>query len=575
VYRHRRLLAAITMITLAIGGLTLPALMSTASAAPVLPAGFALDSVATGQAAGDLTGFVELPTGGAITIGKCGKVTFVPAGGTPRQLAAVPAACIQDLGLVGVALPPDFSTSRRVYTFYSYLGSGGLRYARLSYWLLNNVSQPTTMTSEHVVPLGQVVENGPGLSHGPGSVLFGPDGTIYLGLGDAAAYTVVDPNADRAQDPSSPYGKILHIDTAGNGVPANPHFDPVHPATWSSRVFAMGVRNPFRFTIHPTDGHLYIGDVGWVSWEEHNVGVPGSNFGWPCYEGTGRTPGYQTTSFCATQYAANVRHDDPLYAYPHNGVSSAAVGGVFTGSNSLYPAAYRGAYFVGDYARRTITVLRPDGHDHLTAPAEAFGSNIGAPVDFQIDPASGDVVYADIISGNLVRIKYAAGNRAPVAVAVQDKGRSNPSQRVVAFDGSKSHDPDGDPLTYTWNFGDGQSGIGVAPVHKYATGAQVTVTLTVSDGRATGTATLKVWPGDAPAPVTATSTPSSGHVVLVAGSDAGTSSEPATATEATSLAQTGFSAWRWAIVGGMLLAVGAALLGAGKRQARGRHTQLH
>jgi hypothetical protein len=108
------------MITLGIGGLAVPAVISTASAAvPVLPAGFALDPVPTGQADYDLTGFVELPTGGAITIGKCGKVTFVPAAAPPRQLASVPAACIQDIGLVGVALPPDFSTSRRVYTFYS------------------------------------------------------------------------------------------------------------------------------------------------------------------------------------------------------------------------------------------------------------------------------------------------------------------------------------------------------------------------------------------------------------------------------------------------------------------------
>ena len=115
--RHRRWLTAVSIITLGIGGLAVPAIISTASAAvPVLPAGFALEPVATGQAENDLTGFVELPTGGAITIGKCGKVTFVPVAAPPRQLATVPAACVQDIGLVGVALPPDFSTSRRVYT---------------------------------------------------------------------------------------------------------------------------------------------------------------------------------------------------------------------------------------------------------------------------------------------------------------------------------------------------------------------------------------------------------------------------------------------------------------------------
>jgi glucose/arabinose dehydrogenase len=490
-------LAAVSIITLGIGGLAVPAIISTASAAvPVLPAGFALEPVATGQAENDLTGFVELPTGGAITIGKCGKVTFVPVTAPARQLATVPAACVQDIGLVGVALPPDFSTSRRVYTAYSYNGGDGHRYARLSYWLLNSVTQPTTMTSEHVIPLGQVAEDE--LSHGPGTVLIAPDGTIYYGLGDAASFTVVDTKADRAQDPTSPYGKILHIDTAGNGVPGNPYYNPADPASWRSRMFAMGMRNPFRFTIHPATGRVFLGDAGWNTWEEHNVAGPGSNFGWPCWEGTGHTGGYDTTSFCANQYAANARHDNPLYTYPHNGVGAVAVGGVFTGTGSSYPAAYRGVYFLGDYARGAISVLRPDTNDQLTAPVEAFGSNIGAPVDFQLDPASGDVVYADIVSGNLVRIKYAAGNRAPFAAAAQDESRSTPDQLIAAFDASGSYDLDGDPLTYSWNFGDGKSGTGIAPVHQYASAAPVTVTLTVSDGRATGMATLRVSPANHP-----------------------------------------------------------------------------
>jgi hypothetical protein len=107
-------------------------------------------------------------------------------------------------------------------------------------------------------------------------------------------------------------------------------------------------------------------------------------------------------------------------------------------------------------------------------------------------------VYADIVSGNLVRIKYAAGNRAPFAAAAQNESRSKPDQLIAAFDASGSYDLDGDPLTYSWNFGDGKSGTGIAPVHQYASAAPVTVTLTVSDGRASGTATLKVSPANHP-----------------------------------------------------------------------------
>lgn len=485
-----------------------------AAAAPVLPAGFALEAVPTGQAANDLTGFVELPSGdGAITIGKCGKVTFVPSAGAPRRLTTVPTACIQDIGLVGIAVPPNFAASRQVYTLYSYDGGDGHRYGRLSHWTVDSATAPTTMVGEQVVPLGTITEDG--LSHGPGTVLFAPDGTIYVGFGDAASFTTVDANAHRAQDPAGPYGKVLHIDTTGRGLPGNPLYDPAHPTSWRSRVFAMGMRNPFRFVLRPANGHLYIGDVGWNTWEEHNVSVPGSNFGWPCYEGTGRTGGYSATAFCQADYAANTRHDNPLYTYPHNGVGATAVGGVFTSTASSYPAAYRGAYFVGDYARGTITVLRPDANDHLTTSAEAFASGIGGPVDFQLDPASGDVVFADILSGNLYRIRYAPGNRAPVAVAAQDADRSNPDQLTAAFDASGSYDLDGDQLSYSWDFGDGQTGTGISPVHRYAAATPVTVTLTVSDGRSTGTATVRVAPGNHPPQLALSANQPSSHLFAV------------------------------------------------------------
>lgn len=487
---------------------------SAGAAVPTVPAGFTLEATPTGQAAYDLTGFVELPAGsGAITIAKCGKVTFVPTSGVPLELTRVPAVCVQDIGLVGIALPPDFAASHQVYTLYSYDGGNGHRYARLSHWTVDSATTPTRMMAEQDVPIGTIQEDG--LSHGPGTVLFAPDGTLYFGLGDEAGFRSVDPNADRAQDPASPYGKILHIDTAGNGVPGNPFYDAAHPSSTQSRVFAMGMRNPFRFTIDPANGHLYIGDVGWNSWEEHDVGVPGSNFGWPCWEGTGHTGGYDTTAFCQAEYAANTRHDAPLYTYPHNGVGAAAVGGIFTGINSSYPNSYRGAYFVGDYARGTITVLRPDANDHLTAPVEAFASGAGGPVGFQLDPNSGDVVFADILSGNLYRIKYAPGNRAPVAVAAQDAAHSNPDQLTVAFDASGSYDLDGDRLTYSWNFGDGQTATGINPTHQYANATPVTVTLTVSDGHASGTATLTVAPANHPPQLTLSANQPSDHLFAV------------------------------------------------------------
>jgi hypothetical protein len=62
-----------------------------------------------------------------------------------------------------------------------------------------------------------------------------------------------------------------------------------------SKVWAYGLRNPFRFDVHPTTGMPFIGDAGWISWEEINKGVPGANYGWPCWEGNGQLPSYQAS----------------------------------------------------------------------------------------------------------------------------------------------------------------------------------------------------------------------------------------------------------------------------------------
>jgi len=93
-------------------------------------------------------------------------------------------------------------------------------------------------------------------------------------------------------------GEVLRIDAiTGAGLPDNPFYDAANPGRNRSKVWAYGLRNPFRLTVNPVSGEACIGDVGWNTWEEIDIGK-GANFGWPCYEGgvLGGNEGGVTTS---------------------------------------------------------------------------------------------------------------------------------------------------------------------------------------------------------------------------------------------------------------------------------------
>ena len=95
----------------------------------------------------------------------------------------------------------------------------------------------------------------------------------------------MDPRTVRVQDIDNLSGKILRIDPiTGAGLPDNPFYNG-DPGANRSKVYQLGLRNPFRIAVDENSGQLYIGDVGWTRWEEINAGDPGANFGWPYYEG--------------------------------------------------------------------------------------------------------------------------------------------------------------------------------------------------------------------------------------------------------------------------------------------------
>ncbi len=204
-----------------------------------------------------------------------------------------------------------------------------------------------------------------GPSHTVDGLVFGPDGALYVSAGDGT----LQPDLNvRAQNVDSLAGKILRVNPlTGAGYADNPFYDG-DPNSNRSKVYALGLRNPYRFTFDPA-GQLVVGDVGGERWEEINRGDPGANFGWPCLEGALPNSGDPA---CAAVLSGAAPTTPAWHSYAHADGYSAAIGGDFY-TGDKYPAAYQGAYFFADHNHAALLYL----------PAGAGGNEAGAGVRHQ------------------------------------------------------------------------------------------------------------------------------------------------------------------------------------------------
>lgn len=404
-----------------------------------------------------------------------------------------------DRGLLGIAVDSAYASNNYVYLLYTrdtglVADDPGPMVSQLRRYTIS----PANVVSSFTEILGTYVPSSGGCpapsntldcvpsdspSHSIGTVISASDGTLWVGSGDAAEFGGMDLLALRSYEERSLAGKILHIDRNGNGLPGHP-FCPAdsnltHVCT---KLHAKGFRNPFRFKLRPGGAGLAVGDVGWNSREEVDL-VPlspaGRSYGWPCYEGTLQTPGYSELPECEAEYAKPPgTHTPPAYEYPHDGSNAVVAGPVYTANN--YPAAYRDRLYIGDYATGVVQRLTIGAGDQVTA-AEPFMSGwIG--VDLEQTP-DGNIAWADPFAGAVYEAVYAPGNRSPTA-ATNAIPSSGTAPLDVQFFGDYSSDPDGDPLTYDWDFGDGTPhGTATNPSHTYALPGTYTARLTVSDGR--------------------------------------------------------------------------------------------
>jgi glucose/arabinose dehydrogenase len=289
---------------------------STASAA-TLPAGFTETIIATGLI--NPTAMAFAPDGRLFVCEQEGRLRVITSGGTLLSTPFVTLTVDFDgeRGLLGVAFDPAFQSNQFVYLYYT--AKTPFTHNRVSRFIANgNVAQPNSETAIiDLEPLSATNHNG-------GAIHFGPDGKLYVAVGENA-------NASNAQSFGNRLGKMLRVNANGSIPTDNPFFQSTSGDNRS--IWALGLRNPFTFAFERWNGDMFINDVGQMAWEEINQGVAGGNYGWPIVEGVGNNPNFL----------------DPLYAYNHSGGACAIVGGTFyTPLTPRFPTAYFGGYFFGD-----------------------------------------------------------------------------------------------------------------------------------------------------------------------------------------------------------------------------------
>jgi glucose/arabinose dehydrogenase len=481
-----------------------------------------------------------------------------------------------DRGLLGLALDPNFPANPYVYVLYTYdapIGGTAPRWndacptppgpttdgCLVSARVSRLTASGNTMVGSEQVLVEDWCQQFP--SHSIGTLLFGRDGKLYVSGGDGASFNNADwgqygatyagdlanpcgdppapagtalspPGAEggalrsqsvrRTDGPTTLNGAILRIDPAtGQGLPDNP-FGASTDAN-ARRIVGYGLRNPFRITQRPGTDEIWVGDVGWNTWEEINrltapTGTAAPNFGWPCYEGANPQSGYQSAGLtqCSQLYGTPGSVAAPYYTYNHS-ACVVTYTGCHTGGSSItgvafyqggsYPTSYNGALFFGDHSRNEIWAMLP-GTNGLPDPAQlqsfvgvdASGGAAGHPVDLKTGPG-GDLFYVDMEDGTVHRIIYIAANQPPTA-RISANPTSGNAPLTVSFDGTASTDPEVRPLSYSWDLnGDGVFGDATTPTatYTYTANGTYTAALRVTDDQgASDTATTVITVGNTP-----------------------------------------------------------------------------
>jgi glucose/arabinose dehydrogenase len=396
------LLASLLTVTALAGG--------RAAAQP--PADFVDRQVTAGLAGATAMAFA--PDGRLFVCQQDGRLRVVKNG----ALLAEPFVTVQteafgERGLLGVAFDPEFASNGFVYVYYTALTTP--RHNRVSRFTADG--DRAVAGSETLV--FRLDDLGARTNHNGGAMHFGPDGKLYVAVGENAV-------PSNAQSLESTHGKMLRINRDGTIPSDNPFFN----STTGNRraIWALGLRNPFTFAFQPGASRLYINDVGEGTWEEINEGAAGANYGWPSSEGP----------------TTNPAHRGPVFAYTHgSGPTSgcAITGGAFYNPAVVqFPQSFVGKYFFADFCGGWIRALDP-----AAGTAEGFALNLALPVDLKVAP-DGSLYYLARGDESVRQIFY-TGPGAPPVITSQPQSRTASVGSSVTFTVGAGG---AQPLAYRW-----------------------------------------------------------------------------------------------------------------------------
>lgn len=470
-----------------------------------------------------------------------------------------------DAGLTSILLDPDFPETPSMYLMYAVETQTDPdlydqvieRFGRITKYDLKPDFTGVIPESRQIL-LGETWSEGillESMFHATNSMEWGDDGTLLFTAGDSAdfGYTpttgvnIYGPGkfdqslnirSMRAQTLDNYNAKVSRIDrNTGLGLPTNPFYDPSAPDSPRSKIWAYGLRNPWRFSVRQGTGDhtsfgkgpgvLWIGDVGLDTYEELNVTSKegGENFGWPFYEGAISplnpntyngpipwVPVEETTTFSL----AFAHPGLPNKSYPENFTSdyrnSSITAGFFydyklqDNYNPSTPAPYTpildGKYMFAEWSHKYLFLTDVDPLNQpgkVTKMAEGpIQESFEGIVDLSYNPYDGKI-YA-LTYWRLVRLDYDP-NGGPPLTSLKVTPDIGPLPLTVTLDASESLDPAGTSLSYAWDFGDGTTHTSSEPViqHTFTENQNYDIIVTAStpDDRASST-TVTVYPGNIP-----------------------------------------------------------------------------
>jgi len=291
-----------------------------------------------------------------------------------------------ELGLLGMAFHPDFDTNHQVFLYYTLWGGSGW-VSRLSRFTTNVDGTALSRSSETII----LEIDQPYANHNGGTIVFGPDGYLYWGMGDGG--WAGDPWG-HGQNTDTLLGGILRIDVDGGSPYAIPPDNPFAAGGGAPELYAWGLRNPWQITFDAATGELWAGDVGQYTWEEIDRVERGGNYGWNLREG----------AHCYLVTPCDIGGlIDPVIEYLNPEDASVVVGHVYRGSVMptldgvlIYTDFYTGEIWGLDYDETT----GEPGPMLLGEVPGAFFSTFGQDID-------GEVYAVEYLTGTIYRMESA------------------------------------------------------------------------------------------------------------------------------------------------------------------------